>query len=108
MWDKKQTYKSLIPHLEEETQEVKEAALKNDIANLEEELGDLLYLIIFYSQIAKEKKDFSINTVLSAIQEKIIRRHPHVFSDVQVSSIAQIKENWEKIKKKEKNSSAEK
>ncbi len=108
MWDKKQSHRSLMPHIEEETREVKEAVLENDQANLKEELGDLLYLILFNCQIARENKHFDITDVLTSIKEKIIRRHPHVFSNVKVNSVEEIKENWKKIKKEEKLSSSDK
>lgn len=102
MWDKKQTHKTLAPCLTEEAAEVVEAIEKNDAPNLKEELGDLLYQIVFHAQIAEEEDNFTIDDVLNDIIEKLIRRHPHVFGDAEVSSVEEILENWEKIKKKEK------
>ncbi len=102
MWDRQQDHSSLVPYLTEETQEVKDAIAKNDMENLCEELGDLLYQILFHSRIAEENGEFSIYDVLGGITEKIIRRHPHVFSDQEVSSVEDIVRNWEKIKKAEK------
>ncbi|MDA3793019.1 MAG: MazG family protein [Elusimicrobia bacterium] len=102
MWDKEQSHESLAPFLKEETQEVIDAIKNKDTLNLQEELGDLLYQIIFHSQIAKEKGEFNINEVLEGIIKKLTRRHPHVFGDTKVSSTEEILENWKKIKEKEK------
>ncbi len=104
LWDKKQTHKTLIPYLREESEEVIESIETNDTKNLKEELGDLLYQVIFHSQIASENKEFTIEDVIKNISNKIIRRHPHVFGNVKVSSVEDILKNWEKIKKKEKES----
>ncbi|MGM0568386.1 MAG: MazG nucleotide pyrophosphohydrolase domain-containing protein [Elusimicrobiota bacterium] len=102
MWDREQDHHTLVPFLIEEATEVKEAIEKNDTANLCEELGDLLYQIVFHSQIASENDKFSIDEVLEGINKKIIRRHPHVFSDTKVNSVDDIKKNWDRIKKEEK------
>lgn len=102
MWDKGQTHKSLLPYLKEETGEVEEAINNNDTENLKEELGDLLYQIVFHSRIASESGTFEMADVLKSIKEKLIRRHPHVFSDTEVNSMQEIKENWDRIKKEEK------
>lgn len=77
-WDKKQTFESLLPYLDEEAKEVAEAIKNKDYINLKEELGDLLLQIIFHSEIAKEKKLFSFNDVINTLSEKLIRRHPYV------------------------------
>lgn len=103
LWDKKQTYDSLIPNLKEELDEVINAIQKGDFNNFKEELGDLLYQVIFYSQIASEDGEFNISDVVESIKNKIVRRHPHVFGNKKVSGIKDILENWEKIKKEEKN-----
>lgn len=104
-WDKKQTTSSLKPYLLEETYEVLEAIDENSPISLKEELGDLLFQIIFHSQIAKEKNDFNLAEVCEEISKKLIRRHPHVFSGEKVASLEEISRNWEKIKAEEKQNS---
>ncbi|MDR2772625.1 MAG: nucleotide pyrophosphohydrolase [Elusimicrobiota bacterium] len=101
-WDKKQTYESLQKYLVSESKELKQAVGKKDVENMEEELGDILLQIVFYAQIAKEKKDFDIATIISKLNKKLIRRHPHIFGNYKVSSIADIEEMWKNIKIKEK------
>ena len=103
MWDREQSHRSLLPYLREEAAEVEEAVEKGDTGNLKEELGDLLYQVVFHSQIASENGDFSVYDVIKGIIEKLIRRHPHVFSDKKVSSVEEIISNWKEIKKNEKN-----
>ena len=102
MWDRQQSHISLLPYLNEETREVAEAVENEDHENLREELGDLLYQVVFHSQIAAETGKFDIYDVIEGIRDKLIRRHPHVFSDTRVSSVEDIKKNWEKIKEDEK------
>jgi len=96
-WDKKQTFKSLIKYTIEEAFEVSEAIAKSDYDNLKEECGDLLYQIIFFSSIAKERNLFDFNDVVNDISHKMISRHPHIFSDDNKT----IDYSWEDIKKKE-------
>lgn len=102
LWDRAQTNESLIPFLEEESQEVIEAIHKKDTKNLCEELGDLLYQIMLLSQIAEEKNQFKIDDVISGISAKMIRRHPNVFGNVQISTWEEGEELWKAIKIKEK------
>jgi len=102
LWDREQTHKSLIKCLREESEEVVQAIKNKDPENLREELGDLLYQVIFHSQIASENKQFTLEDVISDIMEKIIRRHPHIFAGTKVSSVKDILDNWEIIKKQEK------
>ncbi len=102
MWDRKQSHRSLIPCLKEEAGEVIEAIENEDYKNLKEELGDLIYQVVFHSALASEKGEFSVSDVLDGIEEKLIRRHPHVFGDAEVSSVDEIIKNWKEIKKKEK------
>lgn len=102
MWDRKQDHSSLLSCLMEETTEVKEAIENKDMDNLCEELGDLLYQVVFHAQIASENNEFTIEDVVKGISDKIIRRHPHVFANEKVSSVQEIIENWDKIKKEEK------
>lgn len=101
-WDKKQDYYSLQPYILEEAYEVVEVLQNKDLESLPTELGDLLLQVIFQAQIGKEKGDFDIQDVLSSINAKLVRRHPHVFSDIKVENVAEIKYNWEKIKESEK------
>ena len=95
-WDRKQTSKSLLPYLLEETYELIEAVENQDYNNIKEELGDLLLHIIFQSELYREKKVFSINEVIETISNKMIERHPEVFTN------QKLKKNWELNKKKEK------
>ncbi len=101
-WDKEQTHKSLRNCLLEEAYEVIETLDEENPDKLKEELGDLLLQILFHSQIAKENKHFTIDDVVKAIIDKIIRRHPHVFSNVSLKNSKEVLLNWEQIKLKEK------
>lgn len=100
-WDKKQTHKSLIKYLEEETLELKEAIKNNDYQNMEEELGDVLLQIMLHSQIAKENNKFDINDVIKKLNKKLVRRHPHVFGDEHAKTEEDVKAIWKKVKAKE-------
>ncbi|GHT47950.1 hypothetical protein AGMMS49936_09770 [Endomicrobiia bacterium] len=102
MWDKEQTYESLVKHLLLEAQEVKQAVKNKNIENLEEELGDILLQVVFYSQIAKENKDFNIAGIIEKLNKKLIRRHPHIFGNYRVRNIKDIEIMWKKVKEKEK------
>jgi len=97
-WDRKQTHKSLVPYLIEETYEVIEAIEKDDRPALKEELGDLMCQIIFHCQLASERNEFNIDDSLNCINDKLIKRHPHVFEEKKDLSPRQVKEQWEKIK----------
>jgi tetrapyrrole methylase family protein/MazG family protein len=103
-WDRKQTFITLKKYVIEETYEVLEAIDQADMNKLAEELGDLLLQVVFLSKLAKEKDYFDINDVISVICKKLIRRHPHVFSDAVVNTPQEVELNWEKIKSREKNS----
>ncbi|GHT37671.1 hypothetical protein AGMMS49593_05260 [Endomicrobiia bacterium] len=102
MWDKEQTYESLVKHLLLEAQEVKQAVKNKNIENLEEELGDILLQVVFYAQIAKENKDFNIAGIIEKLNKKLIRRHPHIFGNYRVRNIKDIEIMWKKVKEKEK------
>ena len=97
-WDKKQTIESLRYLTIEETYELSEAIMENDMDEVKKELGDLMLHIVFYSKIASEKQSFDISDVLKSITEKLIRRHPHIYSDVEANSAEDVTNNWEKIK----------
>jgi len=101
-WDLKQTFASIIPHTIEEAYEVADAIEQEDFTELEKELGDLLFQVVFYSQLGKEQKRFDFDSVVAAICEKLIRRHPHVFGNTTLTSDAEIKANWENEKSKER------
>jgi tetrapyrrole methylase family protein/MazG family protein len=105
-WDREQTHQSLRQYLLEETYEVLEAIDGQNDDELRKELGDLLLQVIFHARIASEAGRFDISEVIAGITEKLIRRHPHVFSDTKVSSAAEQSALWEKLKKAEGKSSA--
>lgn len=100
-WDKKQTLQSLRYLTIEETYELGDAILENDLNEVKNELGDLLLHIVFYSKIGSETKDFDIADVANAICEKLINRHPHIYGDVKVDNEEDVKRNWENLKLKE-------
>ena len=102
VWDKQQTYKSIVPHTIEEAYEVAEAIELENYDELRSELGDLLFQVVFYSQIAKEEGRFNFIDVVESISEKMIRRHPHVFSDYRIENVEQQKKLWDEIKQSEK------
>jgi len=104
-WDHKQTSSSLKPYVIEEAYEVVEAIDSGDPALLCEELGDLLLQVVFHCQIAGEEGIFDFNDVVEAISAKLVRRHPHVFGDVEADDAGTVLRNWERIKQKEKESS---
>lgn len=102
-WDKEQTMESLRKLTIEETYELGDAILKNDLQEIKKELGDLMLHIVFYSKIGSEKGEFDMADVLEGINKKLIYRHPHVFGDVDVDGSAKkVEENWEALKLKEK------
>ena len=101
-WDKKQTHQTLMKYLFEESNEYNEAVKKQDYDNMKEELGDVLLQVIFHAQIAKENNKFDIYDVLDCINEKMIRRHPHVFGNSKATTEEEIRVEWERIKQLEK------
>lgn len=101
-WDKKQTLETLRPLTIEETYELGDAILENDLDGIKKELGDLLLHMVFYARIGQEKGAFDITDVLNGICEKLIHRHPHIYGDVKVKDEEEVKANWEKIKLAEK------
>ncbi len=105
-WDKKQTIESLRHLTIEETYELSDAILKNDKNDLKKELGDVLLHIVFYARIASETNDFNIADVINSLCDKLIFRHPHIYSDVKVDNAEQVTQNWEKLKQKEGNKGA--
>jgi len=101
-WDKKQTLESLRHLTIEETYELGDAILQNDLDEVKKELGDLMLHIVFYSKIGAEQDAFDFADVLNSVCEKLIRRHPHVYGDVKAEDEATVKRNWELLKLKEK------
>ena len=100
-WDMKQTMQSLRHLTIEETYELGDAILDNDMTEIKKELGDVLLHLVFYSKIGSETNDFDIADVCNEICEKLIHRHPHIYSDVVVKDEEEVKQNWEKLKLKE-------
>jgi XTP/dITP diphosphohydrolase len=100
-WDKKQTLQSLRHLTIEETYELGDAILDNDLQEVKKELGDLLLHIVFYAKIGSETHDFDIADVANSISDKLIDRHPHIYGDVVVADEEEVKRNWEKLKLKE-------
>lgn len=100
-WDRKQTLESLRHLTIEETYELADAILDNDLEEIKKELGDILLHIVFYAKIGSEKKAFDIADVAEGICEKLISRHPHIYGDVDVADEEEVKANWEKLKLKE-------
>nr|WP_062338915.1 MazG family protein [Herbidospora sakaeratensis] len=103
-WDGRQTHESLIPYLVEESYEVVETIEIGDLAGLREELGDLLFQVVFHARLAQERGDegWDVDDVADAIVAKLVRRHPHVFADVSVDGAETVAANWEEIKKAER------
>lgn len=104
-WDKKQTMQTLRHLTIEETYELGDAILDSNLQEVKKELGDLLLHIVFYAKIASETNDFDIADVLHTICEKLIHRHPHIYSNVKADTEEEVKQNWEKLKLKEGNKS---
>ncbi|MBE0661077.1 MAG: nucleoside triphosphate pyrophosphohydrolase [Bacteroidales bacterium] len=102
-WDRTQTLESLRYLTIEETYELSDAILENDLNEIKKELGDLMLHIVFYAKIGAEHNAFTIKDVLDGINEKLIRRHPHIYGDVVADNAEQVKTNWEKIKLHEGN-----
>lgn len=101
-WDRKQTHQSLKKHLIEEAAEVLDAIDSDNPDHLREELGDLLWQVIFHAQIAHENERFHFDDLVTELTEKIIRRHPHVFGELEINDDIELKKQWEKIKAAEK------
>lgn len=101
-WDKKQTIESIRHLTIEETFELSDAIMKNDMSEIKKELGDILLHIVFYSRIASETRSFDIKDVIDGLCEKLIFRHPHIYGDVKAEDDEAVKANWEQLKQKEK------
>lgn len=104
-WDQKQTLQSLRHLTLEETYELSDAILNEDLQEIKKELGDVLLHLVFYAKIGSEKNAFDIADVIQSLNEKLIFRHPHIYGDVEVKDEEEVKQNWEKLKLKEGNKS---
>ena len=100
-WDKKQTIHTLRPQTLEEVYELTDAINNEDWKGIKEELGDLLLHIVFYSKIGSEQKQFTLEDVIEGVCNKLVNRHPHIYSNVKVENDTEVKQNWEKIKQQE-------
>jgi ATP diphosphatase len=101
-WDCKQTFESIVSHTIEEAYEVADAIEKKEFTELKGELGDLLFQVVFYAQLAKEQGLFDFQDIIDTLSEKLIRRHPHVFSEVEFADELAVNANWEAEKKRER------
>jgi len=101
-WDRKQKREDIGKYILEEAYEVIESLETKDRSNLPEELGDLLFQIMFLAEIGEESGEFALTDVMKGIRKKMIRRHPHIFGDIKVNSAEEVKDNWQQIKKKER------
>lgn len=101
-WDLEQTHESLAPHLVEETYEAIDAIASGDDDAMVEELGDVLMQVIFHARVAQQRRAFDVDAIASGIVDKLVRRHPHIFGDVEVADADEVKANWEAIKATEK------
>ena len=100
-WDREQTARTIVPHTVEEAYEVADAALAGDDAKLLDELGDLLFQVVFLSLLLSEKRQGDLAEVTRAVTTKLIGRHPHVFGDVEAATAGRVRENWERIKRED-------
>jgi XTP/dITP diphosphohydrolase len=105
-WDQKQTFESLRHLTIEETYELSDAILKGDKNEIKKEIGDILLHLVFYAKLGSETNDFNITDVINSLCEKMIFRHPHIYSDVTVKDAEEVTQNWEKLKQKEGNKGA--
>ncbi|MCP4003614.1 MAG: nucleoside triphosphate pyrophosphohydrolase [bacterium] len=97
-WDREQTFETIAPYTIEEAYEVEDAIARRDRSALRDELGDLLLQVVYHAQMAREAGNFAFDDVVDAICEKLVRRHPHVFSDATVESSGDLKANWDELK----------
>ncbi|MEM5549578.1 nucleoside triphosphate pyrophosphohydrolase [Pseudoalteromonas neustonica] len=101
-WDIKQDFKSIVPHTLEEAYEVADCIEKGDLGELKSELGDLLFQVVFYAQLAQEQGLFDFSDVMAGLNDKLVRRHPHVFTEEQALTDEQLREQWQAIKAQER------
>ncbi|MDU0354170.1 nucleoside triphosphate pyrophosphohydrolase [Paraglaciecola aquimarina] len=101
-WDKEQSFSSIVPYTIEETYEVAEAIFNGNMAEIKDELGDLLFQVVFYAQLGSEQGDFDFTDIVQALSEKLVRRHPHVFCNVPARESVDLSQQWEQIKSQER------
>ncbi len=101
-WDREQTFATIAPHTIEEAYEVADAIERGEMGELKDELGDLLFQVVFYAQMAREEGAFDFEDVVGAISEKMLRRHPHVFADARIADVAEQSADWERHKAEER------
>lgn len=101
-WDRQQSFETIVPFTIEEAYEVADAIATGDMEEIKDELGDLLFQVVFYAQLGKEQNSFDFEGVAEAVAEKLIRRHPHVFAEANIASEAQLNQEWERIKAEER------
>lgn len=106
-WDLQQTYQTIVPHTIEEAYEVADAIERDDYAGLQDELGDLLFQVVFYAQLAKEENRFGFSDIVQSICDKLERRHPHVFGDRRVADADEQTRHWEQLKADERKAKAQ-
>ncbi len=102
LWDKEQTFQSLRPHVLEEVHELLEAIDDDDAKGMVEELGDVLFQILFFAKLGEKSSRYNLKDIIEVVSEKLIRRHPHVFGDVKVENSEEVIHHWERVKKEEK------
>jgi MazG family protein len=105
-WDREQSFATIVPHTIEEAYEVADAIERNDLRDLEGELGDLLFQVVFHARLAQEQGAFDFDAVVDAIVAKLVRRHPHVFGDRKITGVAEQNRLWEEIKREERRAAA--
>ena len=101
-WDKEQTFETIIPYTIEEAYEVADAIVQGDLADVKDELGDLLFQVVFYARLGEEQQAFDFDAIADQVADKLIRRHPHVFGDATFHTEAELSKNWESIKQQER------
>lgn len=101
-WDKKQTFQSLRPHVLEEVHELLDSIDEEDFTGMVEELGDILFQILFFAKLGEKSKKFTLEEIITIVSEKLVRRHPHVFGDLKVETSEEVIHHWERVKKEEK------
>ena len=101
-WDKKQTFQSLRPHVLEEVHELLDAIDENDGKGMAEELGDILFQILFFAKLGEKEDRYTLKEIIETVSEKLVRRHPHVFGDATAKTADEVVHHWERVKKEEK------
>ncbi|MEM8727214.1 MAG: MazG family protein [Chlamydiota bacterium] len=101
-WDRKQTFQSLRPHILEEVYELLDSIDGEDVKGMVEELGDILFQVLLFAKVGEKRKLFSFKEIIAIVSEKLVRRHPHVFGDVELKTSEEVIDQWERIKKEEK------